>query len=507
MWTSFLAVLIRRIATVIVTRLEIPGLVCLVCTSTVAGETFPHSAPGRFREDRILIKPKRHANAAALAAFHREQQTELLRTLGFGQLQVLKLSKGATARAVIQKYQQSGLVEYAEPDYRVHLARTPNDPRYLDGTLWALHNTGQSGGLRGADIHAPEAWDVRTSASNLIVAVVDSGVRFTHQDLAANMWINPLDGSHGFNAFTAGSDAGDDNGHGTRIAGILGAVGNNGVGLVGVAWRVEIMACKFVDSSDGGTVSDAVACIDFARTNRAQIINASWGTYEFSLSLSNAIYDARSAHILVVAAAGNESLDNDEFPFYPASFDLDNVVSVAATTRTDELYRWSNTGATTVDLAAPGQEIYSTDYLSDDAYATDEGTSMAAAYVSGASALLRARFSSESPRQIINRLLDGVDPLPSLTDNCVSGGRLNLEKALGPPSASPAHLSASPTLNPNHFSLLLFGDSGREYILESSTNLTSWAPIFTNTTSADGTFTYDQASSWPQQFFRARSSP
>src|SRR3954464_1919615 len=173
MWTSLLAVLIRRIAAVIVTRLEIPGLVCLICTSTVASQTFPQLAPSPFREDRILIQPKPGANAAAVAAFHRQEQTELLHTLGVRQIQVLKLSKGATARAVIQKYQQSGLVEYAEPDYRVHLAGTPNDPRYLDGTLWALHNTGQSGGLRGADIHAPQAWDVRTSASNLIVAVVD----------------------------------------------------------------------------------------------------------------------------------------------------------------------------------------------------------------------------------------------------------------------------------------------------------------------------------------------
>jgi len=486
------------------------GLLSFALTATtLTAQSLSLSGHAAFRDDRILIKPKRQTTAAALAAFHRQQHTELLRPVSFGNIHVLKVGKGETPERLIQKYQQSGLVQYAEPDYRVHLARTPNDPKYLDGTLWALHNTGQNSGVPGADIHAPEGWDTLSTASNVVVALVDSGVRYTHHDLAANMWLNPRDGTHGLNVFTGSNDPGDDNGHGTRIAGILGALGNNDVGVVGVAWGVQIMACKFVDASGSGTVSDAIACIDYARTNGAHIINASWGTYEFSLSLSNAIYDARAADILVVAAAGNESLDNDEIPFYPASFDLDNVVSVAATTRRDELYPWSNTGATTVDLAAPGQEIYSTDYLSDNAYAIDEGTSMAAAYVTGASALLRARYSSESPRQIIDRLLAGVDPLPTLTGRCLSGGRLNLQKALGPPSPSPAQLTATQPLNGDDFALLLSGDPSREYILEASTNLTTWAPVFTNTTASDGVFNYTNHQSliWPQKFFRALSRP
>jgi subtilisin family serine protease len=152
--------------------------------------------------------------------------------------------------ALIKLYAQSGLVEFAEPDYLVHAAVTiPNDPRYLDGTLWGLNNTGQNGGTMDADIDAPEAWDIRTSASNIVVAVLDTGIRTTHEDLAANLWTNPLDGSHGWNALSGTNNPGDDEGHGSLVAGIIGARGNNGRGVVGVAWSVQIMALKCLDSS------------------------------------------------------------------------------------------------------------------------------------------------------------------------------------------------------------------------------------------------------------------
>src|SRR5207249_4795409 len=149
------------------------------------------------------------------------------------------------------------------PDFLVQAAATtPNDPKYLDGTLWGLNNIGQNGGKLDADIDAPEAWDVLTSASNIVVAVLDTGVRYTHEDLAANMWVNPSDGGHGFNALTGTNDPTDGSGHGTSVAGVLGAVGNNGKGVTGVAWRVQIMACKCFNNFGSGNVSDVITCFD-----------------------------------------------------------------------------------------------------------------------------------------------------------------------------------------------------------------------------------------------------
>ena len=228
-----------------------------------------------YRDDQILIQPKTGGNPTALENFHRTHNCDVLRTFnGIGRLQVLRVPKGGTVSGLIAQYQKSGLVEFAEPDYIGQVfGITPNDPRYLDGTLWGLDK-----------ISAPAAWDVLTSASNIVVAVVDTGVRYTHQDLAANMWVNPVDGSHGWNALSGTNDPYDDAipltniSHGTLVAGVRGAVGNNGVGVVGVSWQLQIMACQWITNSNGkGAVSDCITCPDFARTNGAKVINARLG--------------------------------------------------------------------------------------------------------------------------------------------------------------------------------------------------------------------------------------
>jgi len=490
-------------------------LLCLSMTQlTGLAQVPPSSAKAqltsRFRADRILVRPKADTNLAALANFHAAQKAQVTRTFeGIDNLQIVRLPKGETVPGFIRRYEQSGLVEYAEPDYIVHVAATtPNDPYYTNGTLWGLNNTGQNGGTVDADIDAPEGWDVLTSASNIVVAVLDTGVRYTHEDLAENMWVNPNDGGHGLNVVTNGNDSNnpeDDHGHGTMVAGILGAVGNNGKGVVGVAWRVQIMACKFVDNFGYGSTSDAITCLEYARTNGAKIINASWGDYDYSLSLSNAIYSARNAGIIFVAAAGNDLRNTDIIPFYPASYDLDNIVSVAATTRTDDLVSYSNFGVTNVDLAAPGTNIYSTDFLSDSAYSTDEGTSMAAPHVTGTLALMLAKYATETHQQIINRLLSATDPLPALSGKCVTGGRLNFQKAIGPP----IRLTAIPPVNNGPFQLHLSGDPNRTYIIQVATNLTYWSPVFTNITGTNGTFDFtdNQSTNSTQRFYRALSAP
>jgi PKD repeat protein len=411
---------------------------------------------GGFAPDKILVKPR---SGASLLALGLNLGVHVLNVFpAIGNLQVVKVPSGMTANTLIAQYEQSGLVQYAEPDFYVHALATPNDQYYP--WLWGFHNTNQFGGVAGADIDAPDAWDLQHDASNVIVAVVDTGVRYTHEDLAAEMWHNPDENQDGYtndlygiNVTSNGrgdGDPWDDYGHGTHVAGTIGAVGNNTIGVVGVAWRVQIMACKFLDSQGNGTIDQAIACLDFARSHGANVVNASWGATDFtSQALHDAIASLRDAGIMFVAAAGNSSADNDVTPLYPASYsDLDNIIAVAATDPDDALASFSDYGATNVDLGAPGVTIGSTYNGSDSDYEYDDGTSMAAAMVSGAVAVMEAHFPGENYQQIKQQMLAGVDPLPSLQGKCVSGGRLNLYKALSGGTAPPPTLTANFSANP-----------------------------------------------------------
>ena len=416
-----------------------------------------------FRQDRILVKPRSELTLGNLSALHASLGMQVLQTYPrVGNLQVVAVPPTSSPSDLIATYRQSSLVEYAEPDYQVQALQAPDDFRYQDGSLWAMHNTGIYGGRPGADIHAQDAWDLQNSAGNIVVAVIDTGVRYTHEDLAANIWVNPgenpgngidddgdgfVDDVHGINAINNTGDPMDDHGHGTHVSGTIGAVGNNSVGVVGVAWKVQIMACKFLDSSGNGFISDAVKCIDYARSKGAKVINSSWGSTSFSSqALRDAIDSARQAGIIWVAAAGNSAEDNGVNPIYPASYGLDNIISVAATTRADDLAFFSNYGATTVDLGAPGAAIFSCWNGSDSDYRYFDGTSMAAPHVTGACALLLAHYPNENYQQIKNRILSSVDPLPSLAGKCRTGGRLNLARALG--GGAPPTLVADFTANP-----------------------------------------------------------
>src|SRR6266545_5426138 len=417
-----------------------------------------HAQTNAYRQDRILVKPL----VSNINTLHAQFGTRVLRSYSeIGNIQVVQLPEGMTVPQAIAQFQSSGKVAYAEPDYIVQRTVTnPNDPKYTDGTLWGLNNTGQNGGTADADIDAPEGWDHRTTANSVIVAVIDTGVRYTHEDLAANMWTNPgeiagngidddgdgyIDDVHGINARTGSGDPTDDYSHGTHVAGIIGAVGNNGTGVVGVAWGVKIMALKAFDSDGNTSDSDLIECINYATTKRANIINASWGGGPFNESMREAIAAARNQGILFVAAAGNNFQDNDSSLFYPASYDLDNIISVAATTRTDAKASYSDTGLVSVHIGAPGGEapdpfnldhstwtngVYSTWNSSDSAYQYDAGTSMAAPHVTGTLALLWAYEWVEGYTQLKNRLLSSTDPLSSLAGKCQTGGRLNLNNAL-----------------------------------------------------------------------------
>ncbi|BET69262.1 hypothetical protein ASA1KI_41800 [Opitutales bacterium ASA1] len=347
--------------------------------------------------------------------------------------------------ATIEALQRSGLYEYVEPDYIVRPHRVPTDAAFTDGRLWGLRNTGQNGGSSGVDIDAVRAWDITTGSSDVIVAVIDSGIRYTHQDLAANMWRNPgeipgngidddgngfIDDVHGINAVNDSGDPMDDDGHGTHVAGTIGAVANNAGEHVGVAWNVRLMALKFFNASGGGTYSDLLQCYDYAVAHGAHVINCSFGSEASATSERRALEAARDRGVLVVASAGNESSDSDVSPRYPANYDLSNIIAVAAIDRTGARASFSNYGATTVHLGAPGVSILSTYYTSDSAYTSANGTSMAAPHVAGIAALVRAQFPGISVGDLRERIVNTTTATSSMQGRTISGGRVNAHSAL-----------------------------------------------------------------------------
>lgn len=345
----------------------------------------------------------------------------------------------------IKALQKTGRFIYVEPDYVVQATVLPTDTGFTDGTLWGLRNTGQNAGVAGADVDAVRAWDITTGSTNVVVAVIDTGIRYTHNDLSAQMWRNPgeiagngidddgdgyVDNVFGINAVRNNGDPNDDNDHGTHCAGTIGASANSGGRHVGVAWNVRLMGCKFLNAEGSGALSDSVKCINFAVQNGAQIINASFGGGGFSQSVFDAITAARNASVLFVAAAGNESNNNDINPAYPASYNIDNILSVAAIDRQDKLATFSNFGAARVHLGAPGVSIFSSARGSNTEYKTFDGTSMAAPHVCGVAALILARHPDSSLASLRQRLLSSVVRTDALRGKTTTGGRVNARAAL-----------------------------------------------------------------------------
>jgi subtilisin family serine protease len=335
----------------------------------------------------------------------------------------------------------SGLFSYVGPDYWEHTMLTePDDARYQDGTLWGLNNYGQNGGKPGADvIHDPSgsstnAWDITTGNASVIIAVIDTGVRYTHKDLASQMWINPnpdpiMQDVHGINAMTGSGDPMDDVGHGTHVSGTIGAAANNGYPHVGVTWNVQIMACKFI-GQNGGYDSDAITCIEYAVGHGAKAMNNSWGGGGFDQVMLDAIIAASTNNVMFFAAAGNSGLDNDLNEFYPANFQSPNVIAVAALDRKDNLASFSDYGLTTVHIGAPGVEVFSCFNGSDTDYAVLDGTSMATPHVTGVAALIYSVAPNATVAEVRQRILGSAVPVSDLQNKSVTGGRVNAYRAL-----------------------------------------------------------------------------
>ncbi len=368
---------------------------------------------------------------------------------------------------VINEYKSLPEVESVQGDYKISIdpqenylpvlyTRTegedavitsgkPNDPMFEN--QWALSNTGQEGGTTKADIKALEAWAKTTGSKKIVVAVLDSGVYYIHDDLAQNIWhpsennlenyyddeLGYVDDENGFSAVDNNSDPMDENGHGTHCAGVIGATGDNGTGIAGVNWNVQIMPLKFMNKRGFGSTSAAIQAINYVIERKKQgvnvrIISASWGSTQYSKALEDAIRAAGEEGIIFIAASGNSTEDTDKNPHYPANYKLPNVVSVAALDRNDKLASFSNYGAKTVHVAAPGATIVST--WIENGFRDASGTSMATPHVAGVAALILSKEPNITVEKLKERLINSTDPLPTLKGKVVSGGRINAAKAV-----------------------------------------------------------------------------
>ncbi|RME61402.1 MAG: hypothetical protein D6780_01795, partial [Candidatus Dadabacteria bacterium] len=350
-------------------------------------------------------------------------------------------------------------IAFCEPNAVLSAFNTPNDTYFPK--QWGMKK-----------IKAEKAWDIKTS-SEVIVAIIDTGVDYNHPDLAKNMWHNPneipnngvdddgngiIDDVYGANFFAGTGDPLDDNSHGSHVAGVIAGVSNNNRGIVGINWSGKIMALKFLNSFGAGSVAGAVSAIDYAIAKGAKVLNCSWGGPFPSKALQAAITRAEKAGVLIVAAAGNSGNDSDKNPLYPAAFKNSNIISVAATDEDDNLASFSNYGTQSVDIAAPGVNILSTIYRG--YYYYFSGTSMATPHVAGAAALVWSKYPNESYSQIKKRILNTADKLPTLKGLISSEGRLNLYKALTQtPSVETVPPSNVESLNIQNMYTLTFNDA------------------------------------------------
>lgn len=396
----------------------------------------PAAVPGEY-----IIKYRPQADSQERSFIRSRLGASAVRRLDLIEAEVVEADSGDIDHSYAKELLTRGDVDYIEPNYLVHTSVTGNDPQF--GSLWGLHDSSGDN-----DIDAPEAWNIERGSQQVVVGVIDTGIDYTHPDLAANMWVNPgeipgngidddangvIDDVHGFNAYYDNGDPYDDNGHGTHCAGTIGAVGNNGIGVAGVNWNVRLMAIKFLSSSGSGSIDDAVAAIEYAVAMKnsgvnLKVLSNSWGGSGRSTALEEAITAARQAGILFAAAAGNSASDNDVYPSYPASYEHDSVVSVAATDADGNLAGFSNYGAVSVDVAAPGVNIIST--YPGAQYKSLSGTSMATPHVSGIAALLAAREPGLSPQQLRSRIAGTFKYRAGLQDLLRFPGIASADRAL-----------------------------------------------------------------------------
>lgn len=435
----------RWVCVLVLVTLTMLSCVALVCPPGARGSG-RHAYPARTlttTPGRVIVHFDIGSGAASRRVVAAAAGARLLhgvpaRWLGRGESLAVVTSATESTGELMRRLGRDPAVASVEPDRTIRLARVPDDPMW--GELW---------GMRA--IRAPLAWDSGVGSSDSVVADIDTGVDYTHKDLVANMWHNPreipangidddengyVDDVYGINAVDDDGDPMDVQNHGTHTSGTIAGVGDNGIGVVGVSWNAKIMALRFVGGqSEEAVVSDAVECIDYVLAQKAEgvdicAVNASWNLDGYSDILKDAIDALDKAGIVFCAAAGNYLRDNDATPTFPANYDCDNIITVAATDQDDELAFFSDFGERTVDLSAPGVDVLST--VPGNGYEKEMGTSMATPFVAGAVALLAAQHrAGDTPARIRGRLMSTVVDLGLPLS---SGGRLDVAAAVLAPT-------------------------------------------------------------------------
>lgn len=416
----------------------------LAATLLAAAGILAQSPDAPFAEGEMLVKLRPGVRFSDIAAKTQPIAVRSAEPLGDLGWILLRFDKKISVNSAVTAFASEPEVEAAQPNFYYHLLAVPNDPQWGASGLYGL-----------TKISAPVAWDFSTGSSSVVVANIDTGMRYTHEDLAANMWTNPgeingngidddgngfADDYYGYDFFFNDPDPWDENGHGTHTGGTIGAVGNNLLGVVGVNWNIRIMAIKIYNSTGYGTTSAMlVNAYNYIRMMKLRgvnirVTNNSYGGCDEACGYDQATRDAldalTAAGVLNVFAAGNDNRDNDVTPTFPASYESPGILAVASSTNTDSRSSFSNWGAISVDLAAPGSGILSTTRTSNSSYGTLSGTSMATPHVTGAAALLSAYDPTLTPASLKATLMNTVDVLPAWTNIVKSGGRLNVGAAL-----------------------------------------------------------------------------
>ncbi len=454
-----------------------------------------------FADGEVLVKFKSGTASSMVAQTNQVIGAELIETLGDLNWIRVKLPAGMTVEKAIERYKTFGEIEAVQPNFYYHLMVTPNDPQFPNTGMYGL-----------TKISAPLAWDLTTGSSTVVVADIDTGIRYTHEDLAANMWTNPgetnnngidddgngfIDDFYGYDFRFNDSNPIDENGHGTHTSGTIGAVGNNSLAVTGVNLNVKLMAIKIYSAGAADSTSAMlVNAYNYVRMmkNRGvniRVTNNSYADCPEACGYDQATRDALDAlgeaGVLNVFAAGNNNGRNiDTQPLYPASYDLPTILSVASSTSTDARSSFSNIGAVSVDLAAPGSGIMSTTNGSNSSYGLSSGTSMATPHVAGAAALLSSFNPDLSTASLKATLMNTVDVLANWNGLVKTGGRLNVQRALQNQTVCSFNLSQTDLLAPTKggvFTVNVTAPANCDYTVKSNArwiNLTSAAPLSGN---------------------------
>ncbi|MGZ3768427.1 MAG: S8 family serine peptidase [Bdellovibrio sp.] len=410
-----------------------------VTFSAVAAE--PEAVPGEYI---VKLKDTYSVNSVGVRSLSAQLGSYIKSTIPSQNIVVVKRPVIEIKSNVIKTLAQNPMVDIVEPNFIYRANLTPNDPMFQQ--LWGLRNVGQldsqsHAGVAGVDIGAEQAWDISTGSKDIIVAVIDTGIDYTHPDLKDNLWTNEaelngtagvdddnngiVDDIYGANFVDSNKPTGnnmDDHGHGSHCSGTIGASGNDGKGIVGVAWNVRIMGVKFLAANGSGSLEGALKGIDYAISKGAKIMSNSWGGGGYSETLKQAIERSNAAGAVFIAAAGNESNNNDATPAYPASYEIPNVISVAAIDNRGQLASFSNYGRKSVHVAAPGVNITSS--ITKGGYDSWSGTSMATPHVSGLAVLLAAHEPNLTNLEMKERIVSTSKPLASLRGKA-KGGLVN----------------------------------------------------------------------------------